>query len=154
MVSITEKNLAALLAEWNDKLIKFQVYFHFHCFREAEKAITIQVPYHNSTNSGIIWLLADDDDDASKKTVGRHFEMIVHISAKMSPFPKRSGSGSINLRAIYNFDLPRWRGLHSGSVSACHRRDWSYGSWDRIPPGYRVVVFKEKKCIISVCATS
>jgi hypothetical protein len=23
----------------------------------------------------------------------------------------------------------------SGIVSACHRGDWSYGSWDRIPPG-------------------
>jgi hypothetical protein len=27
----------------------------------------------------------------------------------------------------------------SGIVSDCHRGDWSYGSWDRIPPGYRVV---------------
>jgi hypothetical protein len=31
-----------------------------------------------------------------------------------------------------------WRGLHSGIVSACHRGDWSYGSWDRISPGYWV----------------
>jgi hypothetical protein len=27
----------------------------------------------------------------------------------------------------------------SGIVSTCHRGDWSYGSWDRIPTGYRVV---------------
>jgi hypothetical protein len=33
----------------------------------------------------------------------------------------------------------------SGSVSACHRGDWSYGSLDRIPPGYRVVVFNKKR---------
>jgi hypothetical protein len=30
-------------------------------------------------------------------------------------------------------------------VSACHRRDWSYGSWDRIPPGYRVEAFFSRK---------
>jgi hypothetical protein len=24
----------------------------------------------------------------------------------------------------------------SGTVSTCHWGDWSYGSWDRIPPGY------------------
>jgi hypothetical protein len=24
----------------------------------------------------------------------------------------------------------------SGIASACHRGDWSYASWDRIPPGY------------------
>jgi hypothetical protein len=30
----------------------------------------------------------------------------------------------------------------SGNVSACHRGDWIYGSWDRIPPGYRMVVKK------------
>jgi hypothetical protein len=30
----------------------------------------------------------------------------------------------------------------SGIVSACHQGDWCYGSWDRIPPGYRVVAFK------------
>jgi hypothetical protein len=42
--------------------------------------------------------------------------------------------------------LPWWRrGLHSGIVSACHRGDWSYGSWDRIPPGYGVVAFINKK---------
>jgi hypothetical protein len=28
-----------------------------------------------------------------------------------------------------------------GIASACHRGDWSYGSWDRIPPWYRVVAF-------------
>jgi hypothetical protein len=32
-----------------------------------------------------------------------------------------------------------------GIVSACHRGDWSYGSGDRIPPGYRAVVFIFKK---------
>jgi hypothetical protein len=25
------------------------------------------------------------------------------------------------------------------SFSACHRGDWSYGSWDRIPPGYMYI---------------
>jgi hypothetical protein len=29
----------------------------------------------------------------------------------------------------------------SGSVSACHRENRRYGSWDRIPPGYRVEAF-------------
>jgi hypothetical protein len=33
----------------------------------------------------------------------------------------------------------------SGIVSACHRGDWSYGSRDRIPPGYSVVAFFKKK---------
>jgi hypothetical protein len=33
----------------------------------------------------------------------------------------------------------------SGIVSTWHRRDWSYGSRDRIPPGYRVVAFLKKK---------
>jgi hypothetical protein len=29
-----------------------------------------------------------------------------------------------------------WRlGLGSGIVAACHRGDWSFGSWDRIPQG-------------------
>jgi hypothetical protein len=35
----------------------------------------------------------------------------------------------------YNACVKR-RGLHNGIVSECHRRDWSYGSSDRIPPGY------------------
>jgi hypothetical protein len=29
-------------------------------------------------------------------------------------------------------------------VSVCHREGWSYGSWDRTPPGYRVVAFFQK----------
>jgi hypothetical protein len=29
----------------------------------------------------------------------------------------------------------------SGVASACHRGQWSYGSWDRIPPCYSVVAF-------------
>jgi hypothetical protein len=29
----------------------------------------------------------------------------------------------------------------SGIVSTCHRGVWSYGSWDRIPPGCGVVAF-------------
>jgi hypothetical protein len=30
----------------------------------------------------------------------------------------------------------------SGIVSVYHRGDWSFWSWDRIPPGYRVVAFR------------
>jgi hypothetical protein len=39
--------------------------------------------------------------------------------------------------------LKPWRsGLCSGIVvSACQRGDWSWGSWDRIPPGHREVAF-------------
>jgi hypothetical protein len=33
----------------------------------------------------------------------------------------------------------------SGIVSAWHRGDWSYGSWDRIPPRYREVAFEKEK---------
>jgi hypothetical protein len=33
----------------------------------------------------------------------------------------------------------------SGIVSACHWGDSSYGSWDRIPTGYRVIAFLNKK---------
>jgi hypothetical protein len=41
-----------------------------------------------------------------------------------------------------------------GIVSACHRGDLSHESWDRIPPGYRVVDFlKEKKCIALMPST-
>jgi hypothetical protein len=29
----------------------------------------------------------------------------------------------------------------SGIVSACHRGDWRYGSWNRIPPGYRECIW-------------
>jgi hypothetical protein len=36
-------------------------------------------------------------------------------------------------RAILKYSYLPWR--PSGIVSACHRGDWSYGSWDRIPPG-------------------
>jgi hypothetical protein len=32
-------------------------------------------------------------------------------------------------------DWPWRHGLCRGIVSACHRGGWSYGSWDRIPPG-------------------
>jgi hypothetical protein len=32
----------------------------------------------------------------------------------------------------------------SGIVTTCHRGDWSYWSWDRIPPGYNVVVLNRK----------
>jgi hypothetical protein len=28
------------------------------------------------------------------------------------------------------------------NISSCHREDRGYGSWDRIPPGYRVIVLK------------
>jgi hypothetical protein len=38
--------------------------------------------------------------------------------------------------------VPWRRGLHGGIVSACHRGDWSHGSWDRIPLGYTVVALK------------
>jgi hypothetical protein len=34
--------------------------------------------------------------------------------------------------------------VHSGIVSAFHRGDRSYWSWDRIPPGYRVVALKNQ----------
>jgi hypothetical protein len=42
---------------------------------------------------------------------------------------------------FFTSDLAAWS---SGIVSACHRGDCSYGSWDRIQPGYKVVVFLEK----------
>jgi hypothetical protein len=37
-----------------------------------------------------------------------------------------------------------------GIVSACHRGDWWYGSWDRIPPWYRVVAFIEGKKLSTI----
>jgi hypothetical protein len=33
----------------------------------------------------------------------------------------------------------------------CHRGDWSYGSWDRIPTGYRVVTLRERNLCRYVC---
>jgi hypothetical protein len=36
----------------------------------------------------------------------------------------------------FNCALAAWS---SGIVSASHRGDWSYGSWDRIPPGYTIL---------------
>jgi hypothetical protein len=37
---------------------------------------------------------------------------------------------------LHTVALAAWS---SGIVSLSHRRDWRNGSWDRIPPGYRVV---------------
>jgi hypothetical protein len=42
-------------------------------------------------------------------------------------------------RSLVLFKSP-WRRGRVVSFAACRRGDWSYGSWDRIPPGYRVVV--------------
>jgi hypothetical protein len=39
------------------------------------------------------------------------------------------------------FPASAWSG---GIVSARHREDWSYGSLDLIPVGYRVVAFFKK----------
>jgi hypothetical protein len=42
----------------------------------------------------------------------------------------------------YWVGIKKLRVWPGGVVSACHRGDWSYVSWDRIPPGHRVVVLK------------
>jgi hypothetical protein len=44
-----------------------------------------------------------------------------------------------------NVNNTNWMPWRRGIVSACHRGDCSYWSWDRIPPGYRVVAFYRKK---------
>jgi hypothetical protein len=54
--------------------------------------------------------------------------------------PKFTQLGIFGLK-IYHLATLAWS---SGVVSACHRGDWSYGSLDRILPGYRVVVFKKR----------
>jgi hypothetical protein len=38
----------------------------------------------------------------------------------------------------------------SGIVSACLRGYWSYGSWDRIPPGCRWVAFRKQYVLWNV----
>jgi hypothetical protein len=54
---------------------------------------------------------------------------------------------SLQLDEVFLFDLAAG---FSGYVSACHRGDWSYGSWDRIPPGYWLVIFYNKKEFFSL----
>jgi hypothetical protein len=59
-------------------------------------------------------------------------------------------------RKLKNKGNKQWRKPNALSewssdlVSACHRGNWSYGSWDRIPPGYRALVNKQKVFFLHV----
>jgi hypothetical protein len=44
------------------------------------------------------------------------------------------------LRHWKQFEAAMMAAWSAGRASACHRLDWKTGSWDRIPPGYRLVV--------------
>jgi hypothetical protein len=56
------------------------------------------------------------------------------------------------VQSFSKYALAAWSTyVHCGNVSACHRRDWSYGSWDRIPPGKYVVWYLIKVFYIYFC---